>query len=831
MTAKPNFLIAALPLLLLAACETDGNTPRAQGAGGVTSKQDATDVALGLVTGKTGAEIFVAPDFARRAPNKVVVLPFDYPANDVEAGVRREAEREMTQTFRNVFSALAYVDVEAAALNDALLRAGLNPGLAVPADKRAAIARAVGADAMIVGNVTAYEKVFAGLYGQLAAGADIQLISAADGRQLWRGRHTVRKHHGGMPLSPIDAVATLIGTALEVTDKARIAALDELMRALVAEVPVMAGAARGPSTSFLAARHSGADKILKAGDELRLAVALNRESQVKAQIGKDIVVPLERAAAPGEAKDQGVLYEGRYRFKPGEDRVRELVAFVAFDELGRPVEYVDPYAPLNVDTTPPDQPSELRARFAENKIRVAWIGSKAQDVAAYEIWRSATPRTGFAKIGETEFDFFFDEKPLPGAGFYQVIARDRAGNQAEPTQAVEGRRIPPGPTAVPATLVQDTTWYAEGSPYVLDKAVTVATGATLKIEPGTTIRALQGSSLGVDGRLLAEGTAQQPITWEGPERARWFGVTVRNAGQGQNRDSMFAFNRFTGADVALSIVAASPTVRESSFTRSDVGLRVAGAESEPRLRANLLRNNRVGIVLDAADVEISGHVVRFNTEAGVEIVGASPQIFGNDLSDNADGALKVRDQTRRGIFDAGRNWWGSTEAETVRGMIKGSAAFEPLLDAAPPAGKPIAALKKTEAAPAAAAPAANQSAAPPADPGQMLQKLQSAYKLMDEGKPKDALAGLKDIAPQAPRNADLHYRMALLEFQNGQAADAKASIARAISVNPFAPHFHLSQGMILKELGDAAGAEASFKKVLELNPRDKTAAKMLGAGS
>jgi len=820
--------LLAFSLLPLAACETDGNTPARQGAGGVTSKRDATDVAMGLVTGKSGAEIFVAPDFARRAPSKVVVLPFEWPANDIEIGLRREAEREMSQTFRNVFSALPYVDVEAAALEDAMLRAGLAPGVPIPADKRAAIASAVGADAMIVGTVTAYEKVFAGIYGQLAAGADVQLLAVSGGDRLWRGRHVVRKHHGGMPLTPIDAVATLIGTAMEVTDKARIAALDELMRALVSEVPIAAGAARGPATTFLAARHSGAGKTLKAGDELRLAVSLSRDTPVKAQIGKTIVVPLARAES--QAKDQGTLFEGRYVFKPGEDLTRQLVAFVAFDEVGRPVEYVDAFAPLTVDTTPPDPPSELRARFVENKIRVAWTGAKAEDVAAYEVWRSATPRTGFAKIGETEFDFYVDDKPLAPTGFYRVIARDRAGNMAEPTAAVEGRRIPPGPTAVSANIVQDATWYAEGSPYVLDKAVTVATGATLKIEPGTTIRAQQGSSLAVDGRLLAEGTAQQPITWEGPERARWFGVAIRNAGQGQGRDSVLAFNRFTGADVALSIVAASPTVSSSSFTRSDIGIRIANAASEPRLRANLLRNNRIGLVLEAADVEISGQVVRFNTEAGIEIVGASPQIFGNDLSDNAEGALKVRDQTRRGIFDAARNWWGSVEAEAVRSMIKGSAAFEPLLDAAPPAGKAIAATKKPEMAAAAATPAAPAAQAP-ADPAAMLDKLQSAYKLMDEGKPKDALAGLRAIAPQAPRNADLQYRMALLEFQNGQAADAKASIARAIAVNPFAPHFHLSQGMILKELGDKAGAEAAFRKVLELNPRDKTAAKMLGAGS
>ena len=230
----------------------------------------------------------------------------------------------MSQTFRNVFSALPYVDVEAAALEDAMLRAGLAPGVPIPADKRAAIASAVGADAMIVGTVTAYEKVFAGIYGQLAAGADVQLLAVSGGDRLWRGRHVVRKHHGGMPLTPIDAVATLIGTAMEVTDKARIAALDELMRALVSEVPIAAGAARGPATTFLAARHSGAGKTLKAGDELRLAVSLSRDTPVKAQIGKTIVVPLARAES--QAKDHGTLFEGRYVFKPCEDLTRQLVA-------------------------------------------------------------------------------------------------------------------------------------------------------------------------------------------------------------------------------------------------------------------------------------------------------------------------------------------------------------------------------------------------------------------------------------------------------------------------------------------------------------------------
>lgn len=61
------------------------------------------------------------------------------------------------------------------------------------------------------------------------------------------------------------------------------------------------------------------------------------------------------------------------------------------------------------------------------------------------------------------------------------------------------------------TLTGDTVLTEAGSPYIVTCDVIVPDGVTLAIEPGASILFLPGFSIISFGRLLAEGTAQQPI--------------------------------------------------------------------------------------------------------------------------------------------------------------------------------------------------------------------------------------------------------------------------------------------------------------------------------
>lgn len=88
---------------------------------------------------------------------------------------------------------------------------------------------------------------------------------------------------------------------------------------------------------------------------------------------------------------------------------------------------------------------------------------------------------------------------------------------------------------VSSPISVDTTWTAAGGPYNIATSLTIANGATLTIQPGTTVYFGSGANLTVasGGRLLAEGTANAPIrfTRAPGSSVSWGGITI-NGGAG-----------------------------------------------------------------------------------------------------------------------------------------------------------------------------------------------------------------------------------------------------------------------------------------------------------
>jgi hypothetical protein len=82
-------------------------------------------------------------------------------------------------------------------------------------------------------------------------------------------------------------------------------------------------------------------------------------------------------------------------------------------------------------------------------------------------------------------------------------------------------------------LTKDTTWRAADSPHLLTGTVIVDAGATLTLEPGTTVQLSPDVDMVVTNasRLLAEGTAEAPIRFVRlpNTRKRWGGIVIAGA--------------------------------------------------------------------------------------------------------------------------------------------------------------------------------------------------------------------------------------------------------------------------------------------------------------
>ncbi|MBX3207449.1 MAG: hypothetical protein KF764_20545 [Labilithrix sp.] len=105
-----------------------------------------------------------------------------------------------------------------------------------------------------------------------------------------------------------------------------------------------------------------------------------------------------------------------------------------------------------------------------------------------------------------------------------------------------------GPTKHAGDVKGDTVWTAAGSPHIVERDVNVRDGAKLTIEPCAEVRLAAGAKIQVaypltpnTGTLIAEGTAEKPITFSGEDGARWGSVYVHAPGTAR-----FAYAKLEG---------------------------------------------------------------------------------------------------------------------------------------------------------------------------------------------------------------------------------------------------------------------------------------------
>ena len=165
-------------------------------------------------------------------PRSIAVLPF---GNKTETDGIEDFVRV---TFYSHLCARPYRDIEPQIVDQKLRKHTITDYetlCKVPVRK---LGRILGCDAVVFGEVTEYDKFFAGIYSQIAVGASITIWDTRTGRKIWTDQYTERNHEGGIPLTLTDIPMITIRSGMNMREDAKIAVVDDLSRNLTRNIPV-----------------------------------------------------------------------------------------------------------------------------------------------------------------------------------------------------------------------------------------------------------------------------------------------------------------------------------------------------------------------------------------------------------------------------------------------------------------------------------------------------------------------------------------------------------------------------------------------------------------
>ena len=563
--------------------------------GGCAAQTDDGIVAGPILTGTSDAETAEA---TTALPRTIAIMPL---SNETDSELAIDVVR---QTLTNHFGSRNYRVVHTGDVNQRLTAAGYTldgRGLPELSDLR----RITGADGIITGSVTHYDKTFAGVAARISVGVSLTLHNGAD-ETVWETEGVKRSYAGGVSTSPVGLIVNALTAAKHIYGDANLyRAADELGRSLATSMPSPAslGAQTLPTISTVV--HSGVNQRLNYGDTLSIGLEGDPGLSATALIPEIGLVGLSEAE-PGQ-------YVGEITIDNTLNLDQVAITGRLENEQGVASSFVSPFGLLTVDNEAPSGVTELSVVSRDGGIQLTWTPSSSADARQVVITTpdgksiSASAMDSTAVIsGLTNFA---DSEIF-------IAVEDIAGNLSQPQRLIGIAAPDPrfatatdADNVLPAFIRGVQRLRASRSPYYLGQPTTIATDGALIIEPGTVIELSKGSKLTVLGAFAAYGTKAAPIQ-----------VATKN-------------NSRVGEFLVLSSTAPSHVAGLSS---EQVNLPIQVTSGAPDLIDNTLDQTFNAIVVSGASKPtLRGNVISRATAAGVIVSDQAQPIFeSNTFTDN-----------------------------------------------------------------------------------------------------------------------------------------------------------------------------------------------------
>jgi len=563
--------------------------------GGCAAQTDDGIVAGPILTSTSDAETAEA---ATALPRTIAIMPL---SNETDSELAIDVVR---QTLTNHFGSRNYRVVHTGDVNQRLTAAGYTldgKGLPELSDLR----RITGADGIITGSVTHYDKTFAGVAARISVGVSLTLHNGAD-ELVWETEGVKRSYAGGVSTSPVGLIVNALTAAKHIYGDANLyRAADELGRSLATSMPSPAslGAQTLPTISTVV--HSGVNQRLNYGDTLSIGLEGDPGLSATALIPEIGLVGLSEAE-PGQ-------YVGEITIDNTLNLDQVAITGRLENEQGVASSFVSPFGLLTVDNEAPSGVTELSVLSRDGGIQLTWTPSSSADARQVVITTPDGKSVSASAMDSTAvisgLTNFADSEIV-------VAVEDIAGNLSQPQRLIGIAAPDPrfatatdADNVLPAFIRGVQRLRASRSPYYLGQPTTIATDGALIIEPGTVIELSKGSKLTVLGAFAAYGTKAAPIQ-----------LATKN-------------NNRVGEFLVLS--SATPS-HVAGLSSGQVNLPIQVTSGAPDLIDNTLDQTFNAIVVSGASKPtLRGNVISRATAAGVIVSDQAQPIFeSNTFTDN-----------------------------------------------------------------------------------------------------------------------------------------------------------------------------------------------------
>jgi len=238
----------------------------------------------------------------------------------------------------------------------------------------------------------------------------------------------------------------------------------------------------------------------------------------------------------------------------------------------------------------------------------------------------------------------------------------------------------PAETEVSGWIIEDTTWTAKNSPYIVTDVVRIKSGVTLKIEAGVTVtRESEGDMFLVGGVLQAHGTAANPIIFDGGGNSSFFTAPDFAADSSTDLDYCRIMN---GLSLRPLTQLGAFKLKHSRITNVSAPACLWFPERDVHIEYNAFINAAGLSVLSAQDTKIyiqnnlfEGKHSGLSEDADywIQNRGSFNQsetiVKNNSFSPNDGVALKLLGGHETAAITATDNYWGTQDDNLISGMI------------------------------------------------------------------------------------------------------------------------------------------------------------------